>query len=132
MLDCRIKSQQGPSQKKPPGGGFIDKYGVFQCVVEVEVEVEVEVLVEVLLDDPAMTAPNTAAVPTPAATVVATDPVAEEVAAAAEPAATPVSCANAAEAASNVRASKDDLTRAFMGTLHFPEREHTWRASCRP
>jgi len=125
MLDCRIKSKQGPSQKKPPGGGFIDKYGVFQCVVEVEVEVEVEVLVEVLLDEPATTAPSTAAVPTLAATVVATDPVAAEVAADAEPAATPVSSANACEAASNARASKGDLTGGFTGTLHFPERGYT-------
>lgn len=79
-------------------------------------------LVEVLLDDPAMMTPNTAAVPTLAATVVPTDPVAAPMAAEAEPAATPVSCANACEAASNATASKHDLTRVFTGTLHFPER----------
>ena len=125
MLDCRIKSQQGPSQKKPPGGGFIDKYGAFQRVVEVEVDVEVEVLVEVLLDDPAMMTPATAAVPTATATVVATAPVAAEVAAEAEPAATPMSSANACIAASDATANKNDLTRAFTGILHFPERGYT-------
>jgi len=80
----------------------------------------VEVLVPPLSEDPATTAPITAAAPTPTTIWVATEPLAAEEALAVEPAATPLSSASTAEtlkAAARSRHTPEDFLIALSPVL---------------
>lgn len=70
-----------------------------------------------LLDEPATTAPITAATPTPAATIVAVEPAATDEAVVLEPAATPVSSARAVEAPNRAVASAAAWNAVFIWNL---------------
>jgi len=119
MCSSRPRYRPASNKKAASWRPFQSTIAMLYFVVLVDVAVAVPLP---LLVEPAMTAPITAAVPTPAATMVATEPLAVPAATVLLPAAVPLlSSAKMVGVLRTAVASKAALKIVFITPLHAPE-----------